>query len=94
MAVGKPFQKGNKMGRKLKGKPRKFTREARELARMAMGGEPGALKKMQEWWNSDDFKKVELVLHYAFGKPTQNIKGEGGFELLVTRVYDDEPSQN
>jgi hypothetical protein len=81
-----PFQKGKKKtGGRTAGTPNKGTTEIKELARSLLK-DPTYLEKLKRRLQTGRAQRIEeLLYHYAYGKPTQNVEvsGEMTLEELV-----------
>jgi hypothetical protein len=75
-----PGQSGNPGGRR---KDRAGFEAFRDRCR-AM--EPEALEALKVKISEGDLKAVEMVLHYAWGKPPQVVAGEGGEGRAVIEI--------
>jgi hypothetical protein len=78
----KPGQSGNPAGRKA-GIPNKVTKEIREIAQDLIGSTTYRARLQKSLDEGKCHPSVETMLwHYAYGKPKETVKVEGGLEVL------------
>jgi hypothetical protein len=89
---GKPFVRGDERINK-KGKPKSFD-QLRKLAVMVASeldesGESRAIEILRDWARSKDAKKQELFMHYAYGKPKDELDLNVKEPVTLRVVYEE-----
>lgn len=83
--AGKPFVKGDARAGRPKGVPNKVTLEVREAARQFVEDPVGQAKLLEQYQQGSMNPTVlQMLYHYAYGKPKDTLELQGG--VAVTQV--------